>query len=408
MLTGKPLHHGETVSETLASVLRDTPDLTRVPARVRRLLRSCLQKNPDDRLHEIADWKLLLDDDAEPSVLPSSPRTRWLWPAIAAVLLVAVAAMGVVLYRANESAPPEVRSQIPQPEGLTFNPGTQAAISPDGRWIGFPALGPDNVARMYIRSVDSLAVSPLPGSEGIPLLSPPPFWSDDSRFVVYAAQGKLKKSEITGTPAQTIADIGVPFVQGGSWSRDGVIIYARNRSTLQQVSSSGGTPTALTAFAPGDVAHRTPQFLPDGRRFLYLRVTNSSEKTGVYVGSLDATPEAQPAQPLLLTDRQAWWTSSERTGKSYLLLQRDQSLLAQPFDPVSAMLSGTPVLVADGVGSFATATAGLWSVVRSCIAVEEQGCRGQRGSIRWAVRSARSRSSQGATATSPCRQTGSG
>jgi serine/threonine protein kinase len=373
MLTGQPLHHGETVSETLASVLRDTPDLTRVPARVRRLLRSCLQKNPDDRLHEIADWKLLLDDAAEPSVLLSAPRTRWLWPAIAAMLLVAVAAMGVVLYRANESAPPEVRSQIPQPEGLTFNPGTQAAISPDGRWIGFPALGPDNVARMYIRSVDSLAVSPLPGSEGIPLLSPPPFWSDDSRFVVYAAQGKLKKSEITGTPAQTIADIGVPFVQGGSWSRDGVIIYARNRSTLQQVSSSGGTPTALTAFAPGDVAHRTPQFLPDGRRFLYLRVTNSSEKTGVYVGSLDATPEAQPAQPLLLTDRQAWWTSSERTGQSYLLLQRDQSLLAQPFDPVSAMLSGTPVPVADGVGSFATATAGLWSVARHGALVYRSG-----------------------------------
>ena len=373
MLTGKQLHHGDTVSETLASVMKDTPDLTLVPVRVRRLLRSCLQKNPDDRLHEIADWKLLLDEDTALSVPPSTPQRRWLWPATAVVLVVAAAAMGVVMYRANAPAPPEVRSQIPQPEGLTFNPGTQATISPDGRWLAFAALGPDNIARMYIRSIDSLAVRPLPGSEGIPVLSPPPFWSYDSQFVVYGAQGKLKKSEITGTPAQTIADIGIPFVQGGTWNRDGVIVYARNTSYLQQVSSSGGTPAALTTLAPGDVAHRFPQFLPDGRRFLYLRVTNSPEKTGLYVGSLDAKPDEQSTQPLLLTDRQAWWTTSEHTGKSYLLLQRDQSLLAQTFDPVTATISGTPVLVADEVGAFVGATAGLWSVARNGALVYRSG-----------------------------------
>jgi len=100
---------------------------------------------------------------------------------------------------------------------------------------------------MYIRLIDSLEVRPLPGSEGIIGLSPPPFWSYDSRFVVYGAAGKLKKSDVNGTPAQTIAETGLPFVQGGTWSRDGVIVYARSNGNLEQVSSSGGTPAAVTA-----------------------------------------------------------------------------------------------------------------------------------------------------------------
>jgi serine/threonine protein kinase len=373
MLTGKQLHQGETVSETLASVLKETPDLARVPVKVRRLLRSCLQKNPDDRLHDIADWKLLLDDDAV-DVLPGAPsRMRWLWPSIVGVLGIVVAILGITQLRS--SAPPlqEVRSQIPQPEGLTFNPGTQAAISPDGKWLAFAAQGPDNISRMYIRSLDSLEVRPLPGSEGIIGLSPPPFWSYDSRFVVYGAQGRLKKSEVSGTPAQTIADTGVPFVQGGTWSRDGVILYAKNTSNLEQVPSSGGTPVGVTTLAPGEMAHRYPQFLPDGRRFLYLRVSSSPEKTGVYVGSLDVRPNEQQMTPLVLTNRQAWWTTSETSGKTYLLIQRAEVLMAQPFDPDSATLSGTATPVASGVGSFAGATSGLWAVARTGALVYRSG-----------------------------------
>jgi serine/threonine-protein kinase len=133
MLTGKQLHQGESVSETLASVLKEEPDLSRVPRRVRRLLRSCLQKNADERLHDIADWKLLLDDDAPETPARVAPRTRWLWPSLVALLLAAVAVLAMTLLRRAPQAAQEVRSQIPQPEGLTFNAGTQAAISPDGQ-----------------------------------------------------------------------------------------------------------------------------------------------------------------------------------------------------------------------------------------------------------------------------------
>jgi eukaryotic-like serine/threonine-protein kinase len=374
MLTGKQLHQGETVSETIASVLKEAPDFNRVPARVRRLLKSCLQKDPEQRLHDIADWKLLLDDDVAEIPTRVTSRTRWLWPAVAAVSLAAVAGLVVTQMRtARPTAAQEVRSQIPQPEGLTFNPGTQATISPDGKWLAFPAVGPDNVSRMYVRSIDSLDVRPLPGSEGIIVVSPPPFWSYDSRFVVYGAQGKLRKSEVTGTPAQTIADTDLPFVQGGTWSRDGVILYARNNGHLEQVSSSGGTPKAVTTLAQDETAHRWPQFLPDGRRFLYLRVSSASDKTGVYVGSLDAKPEAQSLNPLVVTNRQAWWVTSDISGKSYLLIQREEALLAQPFDVNTATLSGTPVPVANGVGSFAGATSGLWSVARNGALVYRAG-----------------------------------
>jgi Tol biopolymer transport system component len=216
---------------------------------------------------------------------------------------------------------------------------------------------------MYLRSVGSLDVRPLSGSEGIFTVSPPPFWSDDSRYVVYGAQGKLLKSDISGTPAQTIAQTGLAYVQGGTWSRDGIIIYGRAGGGLMQVPAADGTPTPLTALAQGETAHRWPQFLPDGKRFLYLRVSSSPEKTGVYVGSLVAKPEAQDMHPLVLTNRQAWWVAPP-TGPNLLLVQRESTLLAQPFDTSSLKLSGTPLPIATDVGAYARATAGLWSVAR--------------------------------------------
>jgi hypothetical protein len=132
-----------------------------------------------------------------------------------------------------------------------------------------------------------------------------------------------------------------------------------------QVSATGGTPVAVTALAPGENAHRWPQFLPDGRRFLYLRVSRAADKTGIYVGSLDLKPEQQSMQPLLLTDRQAWWVAPETGGKSLLLIQREATLLAQPFDTGTLQLSGTPTPIATGVGSYPIATSGLWSVARN-------------------------------------------
>jgi Tol biopolymer transport system component len=271
---------------------------------------------------------------------------------------------------------PEIRTQIPQPEGLTFNPGTQAIISPDGRWLAFPAVGPDNVARMYLRALDSLETKPLPGSEGIRAYSPPPFWSYDSRLVVYAAEdGKLRVSDVALTPARSIAHVGIPYAQGGTWSRDGVILYSAN-GELMRLSAQGGTPEAVTVRAPDERAQRYPQFLPDGKRFLYLR-NWTADKSGIYVGSLDRKPEEQDTKPLLLTNRQAMWVKSEASGETYLLSQQGTNLVAQTFDPDTLELSGTPMTVATEVGSFAGASAGLWSVAATGTLIYRSGGQAQ-------------------------------
>ena len=118
-----------------------------MPPRLRRLHRSCLQ-DPEKRLHDIADWHLLVDEaDVIVHDRPAPVSQRWLWPLVAGVLLIAAVGLGVTLLR-QPARVVELRSQIPAPDGLTFNPGTQATISPDGRWLAFPALGPDNVSRM--------------------------------------------------------------------------------------------------------------------------------------------------------------------------------------------------------------------------------------------------------------------
>jgi Tol biopolymer transport system component len=373
MLTGKRLFKGEDASETLASVIKEEPDLSQVPAKFRPLLGMCLQKDPTRRLHDIADAKLLLHASIPELSAPNviTHNNRWLWPAIACVGFLAAAVIGVSHLRETVPEEQELRLQVPQPEGLMYVFGNQAAISPDGRWLAFPSNG-GGLSRYYLRALDSLETKPIPGSEGIIGNAPPPFWSYDSRFVIFGVLGKLKKAEVTGTPAQAIVDTGIPFVQGGSWSRDGVIIYAKNGGNLMQ-AREGGAPVPLTSLTRGETAHRWPQFLPDGKRFLYVRAFGAADKTGVYIGSIDKKPEDQSAQPLLLTNRQAYWATSSNNGKSYLLFQRDDALLAQPFDTNSATLSGVPIPVANGVGAFAGANSGLWTVARNGDVVYRSG-----------------------------------
>jgi len=296
MLTHERLHKGETLAEILASVLKEQPDLSRVPVQVRGLLRLCLQKDLKQRLHDIADAKLLLEEvetrpSSQDATVTSSGRP-WLWPATAAIGLLAAAVLAFLHFSETKPAAQLVRLQIPVPEGLTFIPGTDANVSPDGRSVAFPATDADGITRMYVRAIDSLEAKSLPGTEVIGF-SAPPSWSFDSRSIVFAGGGKLKKAEISGTPAQeicTVASLSSTF-QGAAWNRDDTIIFAGVTSFLQRVPASGGTPTPLTVFVLGDTAHRWPQFLPDGRHFLYHRASSSAEKTGVYVGSLDAKPE---------------------------------------------------------------------------------------------------------------------
>src|SRR6185295_14061009 len=145
-------------------------------------------------------------------------------------------------------------------------------LSSDGRHLAFMGLGSDGVARLWIRAMDSLEVRSLPGSEteGI---TPPPFWSPDGRFVAFDA-GKLKKLDVTGGLPQTLCDLPGVAV-GASWNRDGDIIVGNTSGGLLRVRETGGAAVPITAPDPSrkEEAHMLPSFLPDGRHFVYVRLS---------------------------------------------------------------------------------------------------------------------------------------
>jgi len=213
MLSGVRPHQGETLQETMASVLRDEPDLSKVPAQTHRLLKRCLEKDPQRRLKHVGDVMSLLDE--QPSVVSSAeaPRglkaapPRWLWPAVAAgVVIIAGAALAFWTPRRSQPNLVPVRFEVTESDKMRFFAGGAMAVSPDGHWMVFPAFSDDGNRRYWLRSLETIEARPLPGTEGAYV---PAGWSWDSRFVVFTSSGsgKLKKIDIQGGPPQTLADL---------------------------------------------------------------------------------------------------------------------------------------------------------------------------------------------------------
>jgi serine/threonine protein kinase len=351
LLTGGHLFQRETISDTLAAVLKEEPDWNRIPAKVRPLLQHCLEKDPKRRLREIGDMYLLL----ETAPVPGRTRRPWLaWGAVA-MLLVAFAVLSLIHFRERPLAFAPVQFQISPPGSLPQ--GDAFAVSPDGRHLAFAATGSDGIARLLIRDLESLEVRTLSNSYPVSVrhhrVVPPFFWSPDSRFIGFQSGGKLEKIEISGGPAQTLCDVHGTVV-GGSWNRDGVIVFADNTSGLMQVSATGGVASPLTTIDPSrqELVHVLPFFLPDGRHFLYQRASSTPENTGTYVGSLNTKPEEQDSRRLLATTSGPVYVPSADSDFGQVLFLRRGTLMAQRFNPDRLELSGEAVQVASHVGSF--------------------------------------------------------
>jgi Tol biopolymer transport system component/predicted Ser/Thr protein kinase len=356
LLTGRAMFAGETISDTLAAVLRADIDLTALPpetpAAIRRLLRRCLERDRKRRLPDIADARLEIDEALSGALeSPASavaPQTRaafrW-WNVAVALVALAGLALAVVHFRETPPQPAAVRFQIPAPEKASFG-STGLALSPDGRQLAFIASGADGRTMLWVRPLDSVAAHALPGTEGADVL---PFWSPDSRSIGFLVQGKVKRIEAAGGPPQTLAEV-PGIVTGGSWSRDGVVIFGTPTGGLFRVPQAGGVATRATTADErhGELGHLYPWFLPDGRHFLYVLSARNPDAVGIYL----ATLEGAERKRLAATNQGgAYAPPAAGSQNGHLLFLRAGTLMALPLDARRFEPAGEPFPVAEQVGS---------------------------------------------------------
>jgi Tol biopolymer transport system component/DNA-binding winged helix-turn-helix (wHTH) protein len=245
--------------------------------------------------------------------------------------------------------PQAVRFRVAVPETLRLSGSETFSLSPDGSTLVYHAVGSDGVQRLWAQRLNSLEPRVLPGTESID--DSPAFWSPDSKQVAYYSNGELRKTDLTGGAPQTLC--AVPgIVSGGSWNRDGVIIFGPVTGPLMRVSENGGRAVAITALDPGRMErnHLFPTFLPDGRHFLYSRLSSVAENSGIYLGSLEAAPAEQESKRLVASPFGAAFAAFPH-GNGDLLYQRESTLWAREFDTSRLEITGEPVLVAERVGS---------------------------------------------------------
>ena len=286
MLTGRRLFVGEDLTEILASVVKEQPDLSAAPHEMQRLLRRCLEKDPKKRLRDIGDVWDLMDD--RPAHTPASqparrPASTLAW-GVAAAGLVLATAFALLHFLETPAARPMTQFQLAWPVGASASVGGGMffAMSPDGRHV---AIVDDNI--LWVRSLDAIEPTKLDRTESATY----PFWSPDGESIAFFASGQLKRIARTGGPVQNVT--AATDGRGGTWSRNGTIVFADalGREGLKRVPDVGGTATPVTKVATAGTSdgHRYPQFLPDGEHFLFLHLTATADVGGVYVGALDGS-----------------------------------------------------------------------------------------------------------------------
>jgi eukaryotic-like serine/threonine-protein kinase len=349
MATGKRAFEGKTAASAMAAVLeRDPAPISSVqpmsPPALDRLVKTCLDKDPDERWQTAHDVKLQLrqitEGGSHPGTagssttrFPFAPRkNRRLYLRWAALALTIAAAMAAGFFgRVPRPAPP-VWGGL----NITGELGEEGSfvLSSDGSRLAYVAADPQGRVLLWVRKLDSPKALPLDGTAGAEY----PFWSADSRSIGFFADGKLKRIEADGQNLQTICD--APNGRGGTWNRDGVIVFTPNAvGGLDKVGAAGGTAVPITQTSVS-VNHRFPRFLPDGRHFLFTLAFGKQGEDGIYLGRVDS-PEIKliAAGP----------SSNAAYASGYLLVVREGKLLAQRFDVRRLQATGPPSLVSDGI-----------------------------------------------------------
>jgi Tol biopolymer transport system component len=349
MLSGQRAFTGQTSVEIMNSILKDDPpelDGTKIQVSpgLERILRRCLEKEPEHRFQSARDVKFAIEvwSGSSSSVTQtplSSRHTRWWWPAIAAAAaLIAIIAVVLAFSHARRAPAHALHFAVPVRDEITY-----LAISPDGTMLAF--VSPDDSSGqslLFVEAVGSETATPLPGTAG----GVYPFWSPDNQYVGYFASGHLFKIRASGGPPQPL----VPVTQsprGGTWSSNGVIVYAPDSGgCLWRVNAdgSGAAPVTDKLFAQGDITHRWPTFLPDGNHLLFY--SRSNNKQGAEDGLYLTTLEARERKLVLATPSNASYAQP-----GYLFFADPAGrLFVRPFDLDKQELRGDAHVVLDRVG----------------------------------------------------------
>jgi eukaryotic-like serine/threonine-protein kinase len=373
-LTGKRVFEGETVTETLATLLKGEPDWsalpTDTPAHIRRLLIHCLRKDPQKRLPHIGVARFEMDEtDTSAISKPVTPKARawreltaWTAAALLAVVAIFLGWRSVRPTGLDSVLTPPVRLQLPLPNqdyGLKV-----FELSPDGRSLAYLQRSA-SLTQLVILNLETLAVSKVSGAEHASI----PFWSPDSREIGFRSlDGKLKTVVVSGGDPRALQLGDLATTGGGaSWAPDGTIVFASNDGIFK-TDRSGGNSRQVTRVdrSRKERLHLWPRFLPDGRRFLYSVLSSDGDSSSVYVASLDG------GAPRLVVEGAAAICLA-----GHVLYVRDRRLLVQACDETSLHLTGEPVVIADGIAlseslgpAFSAASSGL--VVFSVSGVRQQ------------------------------------
>jgi Tol biopolymer transport system component len=345
MVTGQKAFQGKSYSSLVGAILSADPPPMSVkpftPAWLERLVRRCLEKDPENRYHAMRD--VVLDLRAPPVEVAGPKPNPWSWRVAAAACLVAAAALGWTAwkYKPREATQPAMFVVEP-PEGGRFGSvevSGGSEISPDGHTLAFVGEAAKGPRMLYVRPLNSLEARALPGTEG----AGRPFWSPDSKSLAFFGGPKLRRIDLAGGAPIALCD--ARNGRGGAWSEDGVILFSEQGSGIQRVPASGGTPSPVTALDrdAAESAHHYPQFLPGGREFLYVLRHADPEKNAIFIGSLDG----KPSQKIVETQYKALYDAA---SGQLLYIQGNRTLMARRLELNPPRLTGDPVVVAEGVG----------------------------------------------------------
>ncbi|MBN2241408.1 MAG: serine/threonine-protein kinase [Acidobacteria bacterium] len=352
-LTGKRAFEGETVTETLASVLRNEPDWQALPettpSSIRTLLRRCLQKDLARRYRDAAVVRIEIEDAL---AFPQKPQStvsttmgmrRIFLLGLAAIGFLALGVITAWILKLSPSSATRIptRTEITLPAGdsLAGKNYPRIALSPDGRRLVYAAIH-NGVQQLFLRPMDSYEAKALQGTEE----GYYPFFSPDSRWIGFLTTGKIKKVPIAGGPAQLICN--VAGVGGVAWGVDDTVVFSpSNNKGLMGISENGGEPRVLTTpdRTKGEMSHRWPQFLPGGKALLFTIATGTG------------WDEFHTAALRLDTGEISYVREGSLMGRfvstGHLIYYRAGKLLAVPFDPVRLKVQegSTPQPIAEGV-----------------------------------------------------------